>query len=211
MLEKLKKENKGAVGIIMVIFILTLAGALALLMDISSTMFGMKEIQSKIDMAGINALYDSIDLRYLRNEEMGVVSGGGVISSSGNISSEVLSGNYKSIIETKYRDELNSINYPGSNPKVRKASVTFEHSNFGLGYNSAVNSSGANSRPQIVLESIVSYDVSASTLVDEVTRSVTKRVRSVHTGTDFTVTVTDAGVDGMKTVLVHSITRIVLK
>ena len=95
MLEKLKKEKKGAVGIIMVIFILTLAGALALLMDISSTMFGMKEIQSKIDMAGINALYDSIDLRYLRNEEMGVVSGGGVISGLGNMSSEVLSGNYK--------------------------------------------------------------------------------------------------------------------
>lgn len=211
MLEKLKKEKKGAVSILMVIFILTLAGAFALLIDMSSTMFGMKEIQSKIDMAGINALYDSIDLRYLRNEEMGVVSNGGVISSSGNMTAEVISGNYKSIIENKYRDELNSIKYPGTNPKVRKANVTFEHSNFGLGYNSAVNSSGATLRPQIILESIVSYDVPASTLVDEKTKSVTKKVKSVHTGTDFTVTTTDSGVDGKKTVLVHSITRMVLK
>ena len=208
MLKKIKNDKKGAVSIIMVFFILTLVASFTLLFDMSYTMFGLREVQSKIDMAGVNALYSSIDLDYLRNEQMGVVNGGGSISSSGSVN---LSSGYTTTIKNAYTQALNKIDYPGENPKVRKTNVTFEYSNFGLGYNAASNSSGARKRPQIVLESIVSYEVPASTLIDEATKSVTKNVKSLHTGSEFKVTIQDAGKDGKKTVLVHSITRIVLK
>lgn len=205
-LRKLKEEKKGAVSIIMVLFLLTLLASFSLLFDMSFTMFGLRDIQSKIDAAGINALYSSIDLEYLRNEQMAIVNNGGSISTSGVIKS----GAYANTIKNAYTAELNKIDYPGENPKVKKTNVSFEYSDFGLGYNAASVSS-AKKRPQIILESIVSYDVPSSTLVDEVTRRVTKSVKSVHTGTDFQVTIQDKGVDGKKTVLVHSLTRIVLK
>lgn len=205
-LRKLKEEKKGAVSIIMVLFLLTLLASFSLLFDMSFTMFGLRDIQSKIDAAGINALYSSIDLEYLRNEQMAIVNNGGSISTSGVIKS----GAYTNTIKNAYTAELNKIDYPGENPKVKKTNVSFEYSDFGLGYNAASVSS-AKKRPQIILESIVSYDVPSSTLVDEVTRRVTKSVKSVHTGTDFQVTIQDKGVDGKKTVLVHSLTRIVLK
>lgn len=205
-LRKLKEEKKGAVSIIMVLFLLTLLASFSLLFDMSFTMFGLRDIQSKIDAAGINALYSSIDLEYLRNEQMAIVNNGGSISTSGVIKS----GAYTNTIRNAYTAELNKIDYPGENPKVKRTNVSFEYSDFGLGYNAASVSS-AKKRPQIILESIVSYDVPSSTLVDEVTRRVTKSVKSVHTGTDFQVTIQDKGVDGKKTVLVHSLTRIVLK
>lgn len=210
-LKKIKNDKKGAVSIMMVIFILTLVASLSLLIDLSGTMFGMKEVQSKIDIAGINALYNSIDATRLRNEEMGIISNGGSISSSGNISSEVSTGAFADIIRREYIDELNQIRYPGETPMVRSARVSFEHSNFGLGFNSASNSTGAKNRPQIVLESIVSYDVPSSAIVDRISKSITKKVNSVHSNSEFKVTIEDVASDGMKTVLVHSITRLVLK
>lgn len=207
MFKKIKTERKGAISIIMVLFILTLVSSLSLLFDMSYSMFGMREIQSKIDMAGINALYSTIDLEALRNEEMGVINGGGSISHSGvsNL------GNFAPVVRSAYIEELQKIRYHGDAPTVRRAEVSFEYSNFGLGYNSAVNSSGAKKRPQIVLESIVSYEVPVSTIIDETTRKVTGSVDSYHQTGSFTVTVQDIGADGKKTVLVHSITRIVLK
>ena len=80
-----------------------------------------------------------------------------------------------------------------------------------MGYNAANGSTSAKSRPQVVLESIVSYDVSSSVLIDEFTRNVKKSVQSTYSNSEFSVTVSDRGKDGKSTVMLHSITRIILK
>lgn len=205
-----KKNVKGAVSIIMVIFILILVTAFTMLIDLSSSMFGMKEIQSKIDIAGINALYNSIDYTQLRDETLGVVNGGS-ITSSGSLSSDMNERKYVEIIRNKYINELQQIKYPGENPKIQKSEVRFVYNDFGVGYNAANGSTSAKSRPQVVLESIVSYDVSSSVLVDEFTRNVKKSVKSTYSNSEFSVTVSDRGKDGKSTVMLHSITRIILK
>lgn len=205
-----KKNVKGAVSIIMVIFILILVTAFAMLIDLSSSMFGMKEIQSKIDIAGINALYNSIDYTQLRDETLGVVNGGS-ITSSGSLSSDMNERKYVEIIRNKYINELQQIKYPGENPKIQKSEVRFVYNDFGVGYNAANGSTSAKSRPQVVLESIVSYDVSSSVLIDEFTRNVKKSVKSTYSNSEFSVTVSDRGKDGKSTVMLHSITRIILK
>lgn len=215
MLEKIKnkciknaKDTKGAISIAMVIFLLVMAAAFGLIIDLSSTMFGMKEIQSKMDIAGMNALYNSVDYTYLRDESLGILNGGS-ISSSGT-ASNVSSGDYIGIIRDNYKEELNKIKYPGSNPEIRKSAVRFEYSDFGVGYNTS-NSTSAKSRPQVVLESIVSYEISSSTLSDAVTRNLTKSVKSTYNNTTFSATVSDSGKDGKSTVMLHSITRIILQ
>lgn len=205
-----KKNVKGAVSIIMVIFILILATAFTLLIDLSSTMFGMKEIQSKIDIAGINALYNSIDYTQLRDETLGVVDGGS-ITSGGSLSSDMNEHKYIEVIRNRYINELQQIKYPGENPKIQKSEVRFVYNDFGVGYNAANGSTSAKSRPQVVLESIVSYDVSSSVLIDEFTRNVKKSVKSTYSNSEFSVTVSDRGKDGKSTVMLHSITRIILK
>ena len=145
-----KKNVKGAVSIIMVIFILILVTAFTMLIDLSSSMFGMKEIQSKIDIAGINALYNSIDYTQLRDETLGVVNGGS-ITSSGSLSSDMNERKYVEIIRNKYINELQQIKYPGENPKIQKSEVRFVYNDFGVGYNAANGSTSAKSRPQVVL------------------------------------------------------------
>lgn len=216
MIKKLKRrfitrtDNvKGAISIVMVIFLLAVSAAFTMLIDLSTTMYGMKEIQSKIDIAGINALYNSIDYTYLRDETLGM-SNGDYITSSGGQSSDIGQENYVELIRNNYIRELQSIQYVGVNPQVRKSEVRFEYSNFGVGYNSNTSTS-AKLRPQVVLESIVSYEVSASILTDEMTRNITKSVKSTYNNSTFSVTISDAGSDGKKTVMLHSITRILLK
>lgn len=206
-----KKVNstKGAISIAMVIFLLVVSSAFALLIDMSSVMFGMKEIQSKIDIAGINALYNTIDYDYLRDETLGLTNGD-AITSGGQVSSNLNQQNYISVIRNRYMDELRSIKYPGSNPQVIKSEVRFEYSNFGIGYNSNT-STAAKARPQVILESIVSYEIESSTLMDEVTRDLTKSVNSTYNNSNFSVTISDKGKDGKSTVMLHSITRVVLE
>lgn len=201
-------SSKGAISIMMVIFLLTLSAAFAMLIDLSSIMFGMKEIQSKMDIAGMNALYNVVDYRYLRDETLGLTNGES-ITSSGTTSFAGTTSTYATLIRNKYNDELRSIKYPGSNPKIEKSRVSFEYSKFGVGYNSS--SSSAKSKPQVVLESIVSYEVSASNLVDSITRNLVKRVWSTYDAKDFTVTISDTGQDGKSKVMLHSITRIILE
>lgn len=203
------KDTKGATSTVMVIFLLTMCSAFTLLIDMSSRMFGMKDIQSKIDIAGINALYNSIDYTQLRNETLGVVNGGS-ITSGGTASTDMNEQKYIEIIRNNYKRELNSIEYPGDNPVVRKSDVRFVYSDWGVGYNTA-NSASAKRRPQVVLESIVSYEVSASALVDEIGKNVTKSVKSAYNNTTFSVTVSDTGKDGKSVVMLHSITRLILK
>lgn len=216
MLEKLKSRikertcsSKGAISILMVIFLLIMCSAFALLIDMSSVMFGMKEIQSKMDIAGVNALYNSVDYDYLRNETLGIVNGGS-ITSTGSMSSDMNQQKYVNIIKNNYINELKSIKYPGSNPVVRKSEVRFEYSDFGVGFNSS-SSTVAKKKPQVILESIVSYEITSSTLMDEVTRNITKSVKSSYNNSTFSVTISDVGKDGKSTVMLHSITRIILK
>ena len=201
-------SKKGAISVIMVIFMMTLVVSFTLMLDTSYIAYGLREVQSKIDTAGINAMYQSIDLNHLRNEEMAIVGGGGSISSSGVIN--INASRYTNTIRNAYIRELNNIEYPGENPTVRDARVSFEYSNFGLGFNAA-SSSSARRRPQLVLESMVSYEVPASVVIDDSTRTVARTVDSVHSGSEFRVTLQETGRDGRQAVLVHSITRIVLK
>ena len=206
----IKKVNskKGAVSIIMVIFLLTISIAFTLLIDLSTTMFGMKEIQSKMDIAGINALYNSVDYTYLRDEALGIQDSGHITSGGASTADPT---KYVDKIRANYINELQSIDYPGTNPVVRKSEVRFEYSNFGVGYNGAAGSTSGKSKPQVVLESIVSYEVPSSTFADEVTRKLTKSVKSTYSNSSFSATVEDGGQDGKTTVMLHSMTRVILK
>ena len=208
-IKKIKKENKGAISILIVIFIFILVIAFDGLFGISTSMSSITGLQSKLDIAGLNALYDSVDLNALKDNQLGVVDGGGIITNDGQVNQAVFEGKFKNVIKRKYEDELRRIEFPGKNMKILKTDVDFEYSNFGIGFSSS--SSTARQRPQIILESIISYDVASSSAFDELDRVKGKDIKSVRSGTTINITVTDSGRDGYQTIVVHSVTRLVLK
>lgn len=67
MINKLK-EKKGQISVTMVIFIMVLCYMLASMIDIGNRQWGLRETQTKIDIAGMNALYNSVNLDSLRLE-----------------------------------------------------------------------------------------------------------------------------------------------
>ena len=205
-IKKIKKENKGAISILIVIFIFILVIAFDGLFGISTSMSSITGLQSKLDIAGLNALYDSVALK---DNQLGVVDGGGIITNDGQVNQAVFEGKFKNVIKRKYEDELRRIEFPGKNMKILKTDVDFEYSNFGIGFSSS--SSTARQRPQIILESIISYDVASSSAFDELDRVKGKDIKSVRSGTTINITVTDSGRDGYQTIVVHSVTRLVLK
>lgn len=206
MLKKIKSK-KGQISVLMVVFIMILCYMLAGMVDIANRQWGIEETQSKIDIAGMNALYGSINLDSLRLETLEISGGGGGIGHDGAGADTINPSQYEPVVKKAYRDELTKVTYGGKSPAIRYTDVDFEYSNFGLGY----KGNTAKQRPQVVLESVVSYTVDTSTLTDKFTGTLGKEISSSHANTDFKVTVTESAKDGKAELLIHSITRLVLK
>lgn len=204
---KIIKNKDGAVSVIVVIFVLILATMLAGMVDMGIMQFGIKETQTKIDVAGTNALYSSINLESLRLETLEVEGGGTGIGADGSGLDSINSSKYESVINNRYRDELRMIRYGGQTPQIQYTKVDLEYSDFGLGF----KGSSVNKRPQVVLESVVSYTVASSSVSDIFSGNKGKEIKSSHANTNFTVTIGETSGDGEMQVLIHSITRLVLK
>lgn len=204
MINKLK-EKKGQISVIMVILIMILCYMIAGMVDIGTRQWGLRETQTKIDIAGMNALYNSVNLDSLRLEILDI--GGSGISSDGTGADSLNSSQYESKVRDEYRRELSAITYGGARPEIRYTNVDFEYSNTGLGY----KGSSAKSRPQVLLESIVSYTVDSSLVTDSLNLNKGGTVTSSLSNTSFTISVQDTAQDGMAILLIHSETKLVLK
>lgn len=205
MINKLKKERKGQISVIMVVLILILCYMFASMVDISTRQWGLKETQTKIDIAGMNALYNSVNLDSLRLETLDI--GGSGISSDGSGASSINPSQYETTIRNQYIKELSNITYGGTRPTIKYTKVDFQYTNKGLGY----KNTGAKSRPQVLLESIVSYTVDSSLVTDNINVNKTGTVKSSLSNTSFTVTLQDTAGDGKAVLLIHSETKLVLK
>lgn len=204
MINKLK-EKKGQISVIMVIFIMILCYMLASMIDIGNRQWGLRETQTKIDIAGMNALYNSVNLDSLRLETLDI--GGSGISSDGTGADSLNSSQYATKVRNEYTKELSNITYGGARPNIRYTNVDFEYSSTGLGY----KGSGTKSRPQVLLESIVSYTVDSSIVTDKLNLDKQATVTSSLSNTNFTITVKDTAEDGKAILLIHSETKLVLK
>lgn len=201
------REKSGQISVIMVVFIMTLSYMLAGMTDMGTRHWGLKETQSKIDIAGMNALYSSINLESLRHETLEITGGGNGISSDGSGAGSIDPSQYEPVVKKAYTDELRAVKYGGKSPNISYVDVDFEYSNFGLGY----KTNSAKERPQVILESVVSYIVENSNLLDKYDKNLSKQISSSHANTDFTVTIKSTAEDGKAELLIHSITRLVLK
>lgn len=204
MINKLK-EKKGQISVIMVIFIMILCYMFASMIDIGNRQWGLRETQTKIDIAGMNALYNSVDLNSLRLETLNI--GGSGISSDGTGADSITASQYETKVRDEYKKELSTVTYGGASPSIRYTKVDFEYSNTGLGY----KGSNAKSRPQVLLESVVSYTVDSSTVTDTLNLNKQATVTSSLSNTSFTVSVQDTAEDGKAILLIHSETKLVLK
>lgn len=204
MVNKLK-EKKGQVSVVMVILIMILCYMFAGMVDLGTRQWGLRETQTKIDIAGMNALYNSVNLDSLRLETLDI--GGSGISADGSGASSIDSSKYETKVKNEYTKELSSITYGGVKPTIKYTRVEFQYTNKGLGY----KGSSAKSRPQILLESVVSYTVDSSLLTDNVTLNKGGTVQSSLSNTSFTISVQDVANDGKAVLLIHSETKLVLK
>lgn len=201
------KEKDGQISVIMVIFIMILCYILSGMIDIGGRQWAVKETQSKIDIAGMNALYGTVNLESLRLETLEISGGGNGIASDGSGADSVSPSQYEPIVREAYRNELSKVRYGGKSPNIRYTDVNFEFSDFGLGYKDSI----AKQRPQVVLESVVSYSVESTKITDKVSGNINKKISSSHANTDFTITIKENAEDGQAELLIHSITRLVLK
>lgn len=198
------KDKKGEVSILIVSLIFIVCIMLSAIIDMAVKQWGIKETQSKLDIAGTNALYNSIDLESLKLEELNI--GGSSISMDGT-SSSLDSSLYTSVVKDNYTKELSKVTYGGKKPTIRYVNVDFLYTNKGLGY----SGSSVKERPQVSLQSVVSYTVSSSTVTD------TSGIFNVKTGTSslsnstFNIKVEDSSNDGESILVIQSETKIVLK
>lgn len=206
MFNKLKNKD-GQISVIMVVFIMILCYILSGMVDLGTRYWGLKETQSKIDIAGMNALYGTVNLESLRLETLEIEGSQNGIASDGTGAESVNPDEYEPIVRNAYREELKKVRYGSRKPEIRFTDVNFEFSDFGLGF----KESSAKKRPQVVLESVVAYKVDSTTLTDKLSGNINKKVSSSHSNTEFTVTINEKAKDGEAELLIHSITRLVLK
>lgn len=198
-------EKKGQISVIMVIFIMGLCYMFAGMIDIGNRQWGLREVQTKLDIAGMNALYNSVNLESLRLETLDI--GGSGISSDGSGADSINPSQYEKVIQNAYKNELNTVTFAGEKPTIKYTKVDFQYTSTGLGF----KSSNAKKRPQVLLESVVSYKVDSSTFTDSLNFNKKKTVTSSLSNTSFTVSVSETAEDGMATLLIHSETKLVLK
>lgn len=205
MINRIKKDKKGQISVIVVILIMILSYMFSALVDIGGMQWGLRETQTKLDIAGTNALYKSINLDSLRMEVLDV--GGSGISSDGTGASTINPSEYEAVIKKAYNNELSSVTYGNSKPQIKYTKVDFMYTDKGLGF----KNSSTKKRPQILLESVVSYTVDSSKVTDSRSIKGKKTVTSSLSNTTFTVTIEDKAEDGKSTLLIHSETKLVLK
>lgn len=204
MIKKLKSK-KGEISVLMVLFILILTYMFGFMLDLGNRQWGIRETQTKIDIAGTNALYKSINLNSLKFESLDI--GGTSIGADGSGASSVNPSVYESVIKDAYKKELSAVTYGGSSPTILYTKVDFKYTNTGLGYTAG----SAKSRPQVALESVVSYTVDSSLVTDNVNVNKQETVKSSLSNTSFTVNIKDSANDGKAIVYIHSETKVVLK
>lgn len=204
MLKKLK-QKEGELNILLVVLIMVVCYMLSGMVDISSKQWALKETQSKLDIAGMNALYNSIDLNSLKFEKLDI--GGNSIAMDGSGADSLNSSTYTKIVKDAYVEELRNVTYGGKRPTIRYTNVDFSYTNTGLGY----SGSTAKRRPQVALESVISYTVASSDLTDISGIYNNKSVTSSLSNTKFDISIEDSANDGESILLIHSETKLVLK
>lgn len=202
MKNKIMNKN-GEVSVLVVALIFISCIMVTGLVDMSMSQWGIRETQAKLDIAGTNALYNSIDLESLKLEELNI--GGNSISMDGT--SSLVNEGYKKTIQSNYLDELSKVTYGGQKPVIRHTNVDFVYTNKGLGY----IGSATKARPQVSLQSVVSYTVSSSALTDSAGGFKSKIGNSSLSNTRFDISIEDSANDGESILIIQSETKIVLK
>ena len=197
-------DKKGEVSILMVALIFIVCIMLSGMIDMSTKQWGIKETQSKLDIAGTNALYNSIDLESLKLEELNI--GGSSISMDGTTTS-LNSSQYTSVVKSNYTQELSKVTYGGKTPTIRYVNVDFLYTNKGLGY----TGSSVKERPQVSLQSVVSYVVPSSTVTDGSGGLNIQTGTSSLSNSTFHIEIEDSVNDGESILVIQSETKIVLK
>lgn len=203
MVKKLQSK-KGAVSVLMVVFILVLCYMFGSMLDLGNRYWGIRETQSKIDIAGSNALYNSINEDNLKYEVLDI--GGSAIGIDGSGAGSLTSA-HETVIKNAYKTELANVKFGNASPEILYTKVDFQYTNKGLGY----KGTATKSRPQVALESVVRYRVDVSMVTDGVNINKTSTVKSSLSNTSFTVTVKDTAKDGKADLYIHSETKLVLK
>lgn len=197
------KNKSGEVSVLVVALIFISCIMVTGLVDMSMSQWGIKETQAKLDIAGTNALYNSIDLESLKLEELNI--GGNSITMDGATS--LTNEEYKKTIQSNYIDELSKVTYGGQAPVIRHTNVDFVYTNKGLGYVGSITKA----RPQVSLQSVVSYKVASSTLTDSAGGLTSKTGSSSLSNTKFDISIEDSANDGESILIIQSETKIVLK
>ena len=192
------KNKSGEVSVLVVALIFISCIMVTGLVDMSMSQWGIKETQAKLDIAGTNALYNSIKL-----EELNI--GGNSITMDGATS--LTNKEYEKTIQSNYIDELSKVTYGGQAPVIRHTNVDFVYTNKGLGY----VGSTTKARPQVSLQSVVSYKVANSILTDSAGGLTSKTGSSSLSNTKFDISIEDSANDGESILIIQSETKIVLK
>lgn len=197
------KNKNGEVSVLVIALIFISCIMVSGLVDISMSQWGIRETQVKLDIAGTNALYNSIDLESLKLEELNI--GGNSITTEG--ASSLASQEYKRTIQDNYLNELSRVTYGGKKPVIKHTNVDFVYTNKGLGY----VGSATKARPQVSLQSVVSYTVASSVLTDSMGGFTSKIGNSSLSNTKFEISIEDSANDGESILIIQSETKIVLK
>ncbi|HCL4480277.1 TPA: hypothetical protein N2D99_002365 [Clostridium botulinum] len=206
MVEKIKKkikEKKGSYSIISVIVVFIVVLAITAFADITSKAWTLNEVQSIMDISGVNALQSTIDTKILRDEIFGTDKDNGVDTTTGNVTL----GDYKTKIVNKFIIEMNKYVKTNNNIvafNVERADVDFTYNDtWGLG-------DSAKKRPQIVLDTVSTIRIKNSSKFDTL-NGITKSIYSSRNNNTFTVTYAGTKEDGTIELIIRSVTRIVYR
>ncbi|EMH2709889.1 hypothetical protein SI855_002633 [Clostridioides difficile] len=154
-LSKIKNRlnnNNGSIAIVGCALILVFVTVATGFLSLSNSSWVLNEVQSIMDLSTTNALQQSINNEYLRQEVINVSNSDSSISNDGvlNVDNKLLSD----VISTSFRKELNR--QVGLTPFIQKIDINylkpeFVYENWGLNYAGDSNKE----RPQLILDSIV--------------------------------------------------------
>ncbi|MFQ4259427.1 UNVERIFIED_CONTAM: hypothetical protein C4Z64_02185 [Clostridioides difficile] len=145
-------NNDGSIAILGCALILVFVTVATGFLSLSNSSWVLNEVQSIMDLSTTNALQQSINNEYLRQEVINVSNSDSSISNDGvlNVNNKLLSD----VINTSFRKELNR--QVGLTPFIQKIDINYlkpelVYENWGLNYAGDLNKE----RPQLILDSIV--------------------------------------------------------
>lgn len=209
------KEKRGSLSIIGAILCLIVVVILQYYLDMNKTSWVQNELQSIMDVSGINALQESINNDLLRKEILAVTenkSDGTTInngvSSSGNTS--VSSESLNKITKTNFEKELKSCvkvnNSIISAFNIERFKSTLEFSDWGI---NKTTSGTANKKAQLTLDSTIKVTLQENVKFDY--KAHTETMYDAKTGTNFSISVAGQTPDGRLVVLVRTHSRVVYR